>query len=48
VRKSSCFAARSRASRFLHGIEVDIMWDGTLDFGDDVLAGFRHRAGFAA
>jgi DNA polymerase (family X) len=24
----------------LHGIEVDIMGDGTLDFGDDVLEGF--------
>jgi len=26
--------------RVLHGIEVDIMKDGTLDFADDVLAGF--------
>jgi DNA polymerase (family 10) len=24
----------------LHGIEVDILWDGTLDFDDDVLEGF--------
>ena len=28
------------AMRILHGIEVDIMKDGTLDFDDDVLAGF--------
>jgi DNA polymerase (family 10) len=26
--------------RILHGVEVDIMQDGTLDFADDVLAGF--------
>ena len=26
--------------RILHGVEVDIMKDGTLDFEDDVLAGF--------
>lgn len=26
--------------RILHGVEVDIMKDGTLDFGDEVLAGF--------
>lgn len=25
--------------RILHGVEVDIMQDGTLDFGDDLLAG---------
>jgi DNA polymerase (family 10) len=26
--------------RILHGVEVDIMKDGTLDFGDEVLSGF--------
>ena len=35
-------AVRSKISgiTILHGIEVDIMGDGTLDFEDDVLAGF--------
>ena len=43
-------AARSGhpASTILHGIEVDIMRDGSLDFADDVLARLRHRAGVAA
>ena len=32
----------------LHGIEVDILPDGRLDFADAVLEQLRHRAGVAA
>jgi DNA polymerase (family 10) len=32
--------ARVRGIEILHGIEVDIMYDGSLDFDDDLLAGF--------
>jgi DNA polymerase (family 10) len=32
--------ARVRGIQILHGIEVDILHDGTLDFADDVLEGF--------
>jgi DNA polymerase (family 10) len=32
--------ARVRGIEILHGIEVDIMKDGTLDFGDTLLTGF--------
>jgi DNA polymerase (family 10) len=31
---------RYPAIRILHGVEVDIMHDGTLDFDDEILAGF--------
>ena len=49
--------ARRRSSRcvsaypgipILHGIEVDIMQDGSLDFEDELLERLRHRAGVAA
>ena len=32
--------SRMRGIEILHGVEVDIMKDGTLDFSDDLLAGF--------
>jgi DNA polymerase (family 10) len=32
--------AQTRGIEILHGIEVDIMADGSLDFADDLLAGF--------
>jgi DNA polymerase (family 10) len=40
--RSEIEALRARAGgiHILHGVEVDIMQDGTLDFPDDVLAGF--------
>jgi DNA polymerase (family 10) len=42
LQREEIAAARSQASgiEVLHGVEVDIMPDGSLDFDDDTLAGF--------
>ena len=39
---------RYRGIEILHGIEVDIMHDGSLDFDDDAARRLRHRARVAA